>query len=234
MEKLKTLTADDVDNGVLEQMLNQAGIDDVPQFANEFHKQTENLIVEDLQKSDSTVFNEEIQLVTPLDMQRWWKSMTPRLEEKLMGSASTTTTDNHSSPVNLSAWIKSMVPTTDETSVSSGNVGQWLQKWSNQFSQQPPASLDNWLKDIAEKNLDEPVGKAKSSIGRLNSYLTAAQEIFNEYGYGSSTPKLGAASTSEKKVDRLADVKQMYFLVNQNLFFFFDIVLVEFSGDASI
>ena len=220
MEKLKTLTADDVDHGVLQQMLNEAGIDDVPQYADEFHKQTENLIVEDLQKSNSTVFNEEIQIVTPLDMQRWWKSMTPRLEQNVMGSASTETTDNHSAPVNLSTWIKSMVPTTDETPVSSGNVGQWLQNWSNQFSQQPPASLDNWLKDIAEKNLDQPVGKAESSTGRLNSYLTAAQEVFNEYGYGSSTPKLVAASTAAAKPDRLADVKQMYFLVNQNPFFF--------------
>ena len=209
MATLATLTPTDVDRGVLQDMLNDAGITDVHEYAKEFHRQTENLVVEDLQKSDAAAADETTPIITPLDMQAWWKSMAPRLGENADSTVQSQTPveEQRSLPTgDLSAWLQSMAPSSKESAAASQGPEAALQK--------PPASLDNWLKRIVTKHLDQLAGKATTSTGRLNSYLNAAQEIFNEFSGGAAPQKVAAAPPTAGRPSRLADVKQMYFLVN--------------------
>jgi hypothetical protein len=96
-----------------------------------------------------------------------------------------------------------------------GNLGSWLNDWSKSLAEQPPpTSLDNWLQGLVSNNINEPIGKAASSKGRLNSYLNAAQDVLSKHGYDVSPKTTPTASTTKASAGMFGNVKQMYFLVS--------------------
>jgi hypothetical protein len=136
-------------------------------------------------------------------------------------------------PTDLKSWMQHMAPkdshpstdtTTSETTTTSdhhttlsGNLGTWLNDWSKSLAEQPPpASLDNWLQRLIPKDINEPISKANTPKGRLNSYLNAAQEGLSQHGYNVSNT-VTPPTNLETKTKRFGNVRQMYFLVSINL-----------------
>ena len=152
-------------------------------------------------------------------------------------------------PTDLKGWMQRMAPidshpstdtTTSETTTTSdndpavtGNLGTWLTDWSKNLAEQPPpASLDHWLQGMIPKDMHEPIGKANSPKGRLNTYLNAAQDVLSKHGYDVSN-EVAPPTNVKTKTGMFGNVKQMYFLVSchyllSNHLYLFSFIL--FSG----
>ena len=288
MDKLVNLTQADIDNGALIRLLTYAGIPDVQEYVRKFHRQTEDLILDDLKQPDSTEVDNYEHIASPTDVERWiadlrshWHHLTHKLSSKhrhqVQHQRAETVqnlikdlhpdlhytppvgaiehrqmpTDLHSwlttirpnleepsqpprqeqqprkpQPKDLVSWMQGMAPvhlqsSTDITPADpidpdpvAGNLGTWLTDWSRNLAQQPPpTSLDTWLKGLVSDNLHEPIGKAASSKGRLNSYLNAAQQVLSEHGYNVPNQSI-PTNNVETKTGVFSNVKQMYFLVS--------------------
>jgi len=276
METLATLTPTDIQNGVLQHILANAGISDVQQYVNDFHRETENLILEDFENSTSDEDITDEQIVPPADIRDWLNRLHPHLDDPAQPAAPelreilpppssvSIVPEKPSAPKDLSGWLGGFRPPLDEnaaaavpsvpevapspppptnlsswmqrlapdrlsgtfdtnssspievpatTPVVSGDLGSWLHNWSVNIAQQPPpTSLDTWLQSLVSTNLNEPMGKATSAKGRLNSYLNAAQEVLSQHGYKVSGNEIKSPSIPEEKTGLFGNVKQMYFV----------------------
>ena len=239
MERLAHLTETDIRNGVLNQMLAKAGIPDVQEYVQKFHEETENKIVDDWQHSDPKRIQDDELIAPPADVQSWITGLRLRLDDPVVKPPQSKPSQQQQQqqppqPTSLTGWMQGMAPvhlhsstdiTTTQTDVTptdstdpimpvAGNLGTWLTDWSRNLAQQPPpTSLDTWLKGLVSDNLHEPIGKAASSKGRLNSYLNAAQQVLSEHGYNVPNQTI-STNNVETKTGMFSNVKQMYFLVS--------------------
>jgi hypothetical protein len=264
MEKLATLTQTDINNGVLNRMLANAGIPNVQEYIKNFHQETEELIIEEFEHPDPNKAEYDEQIVPPADIHSWITGLGPRLNDPIQppsteahqkqqqqqqqlpqGVPSWITglrprfddpiqpplPEQQQQPTDLKSWMLRMAPDnlqapTDNTITSqstnsstdnpaiTGNLGTWLNDWSKNITElPPPASLDNWLQGLIPKNMNEPIGKANSPKGRLNTYLNAAQEVLSKHGYDVSN-EIVPSKDVKTKTGMFGNVKQMYFLVS--------------------
>ncbi|CAF0884096.1 unnamed protein product, partial [Adineta steineri] len=138
----------------------------------------------------------------PKDIQGWITRLQPRSEDPIQPPLPEQQSQEIPLPKDLQSWLHRMGPnnlhpstetTTDTTEITTisndinpanGDLGTWLNQWSKSLTEQPPpTSLDNWLKGLIPNNMHEPLSKANSSKGRLNSYLNAAEQVFSKHGY---------------------------------------------------
>ena len=230
MERLANLTPTDIDNGVLNQLLHKAGIPDVQNYVKQFHQQTEDLIIEELEHidpSDSNTGNNEI--ASASDIKSWLTGLRPRLEKSIDESVPEPLAQPETPPpTDLSSWAHRIAPsdilmstedtTTPESMPVSGDLGTWLNDWSKSLAQQaPPTSIDSWLQGLISKNINEPLGKANNPKGRLNSYLNAAQEVLSQHGYKVDSGAVPTTAQPPVKAGMFGNVKHMYFLVSTAL-----------------
>ncbi|CAF1003049.1 unnamed protein product [Rotaria sordida] len=197
MEKLANLTQNDIDNGVLNRMLVNAGISDVQEYVNNFHQETEELLVEEFKHPDLNRTNNDEQIAPPADVQSWIMGLRLRLDDPIQPPLPKQQEPQKQQPIDVQSWMHGMIPdnmhpstdntapeistTSSEDSAVTGNLGTWLTDWSKNLSEQPPPkSLDDWLQGLIPNNMQEPIGKANSSKVRLNSYLNAAQKKNNK------------------------------------------------------
>ncbi|UJR26852.1 hypothetical protein I4U23_008164 [Adineta vaga] len=175
---------------------------------------------------------------TPEDIQNWIKRIRPQVD----GVAQQTLLQQQEQlpkrniPTDVNSWMQHMTPiglhssneintnvipdTTITNDALSGNLSTWLTDWSKNLTEQPPpTSLDNWLQRLVPDNLHEPLTKANTAKGRLNTYLNAAQQVLSQHGYDVSTQAKPSSSSSSSstgnvqvKSGRFGNVKQMYFL----------------------
>jgi hypothetical protein len=237
MEKLANITQTDINNGVLNRMLLNAGISDVQEYVEKFHQEVEDKVVDDLEHSDLNKTDVDEQIAPAADVQNWIMGLRLRLDEPIKPpEPKPPQKQQQPPPADLKSWMQGIAPvnlhsstdiTTTQTTITvdddddtpvSGNVGTWLNDWSKNLAQQPPpTSLDNWLQGLVSNNINEPIGKAASSKGRLNSYLNAAQQVLSQHGYDVSN-KVTPSTSVETKTGMFGNVKQMYFLVSFILF----------------
>jgi len=234
MEKLANITQADINNGVLNRMLFNAGISDVQEYVKQFHQETEELIVEELEHPDSNKADNYEQIAPPANVQSWIAGLRLRLDDPIQPPPPLPEPQQQqpTPPANLTSWMQRMAPigllsstdttTTETTTISNddtvvtGNLGTWLNDWSKSLTEQPPpTSLDNWLQSLVSQNMHEPIGKAANPKGRLNTYLNAAQEVLSQHGYNVSN-EVTLPTSVETKTGMFLNVKQMYFLVSCN------------------
>jgi hypothetical protein len=231
MEKLANITQADINNGVLNRMLLKAGISDVQEYVTKFHQKTEDKIVEEFEHSDVNKTHHDEQIAPPAVIQSWVTGLRLRLDDPIKPpTPSPPSPQQQQRPTDLTSWMHRMAPTnlnsstettiTETTTTSdgdtavTGNLGTWLNDWSKSLGEQPPpTSLDNWLQGLVSKNMDEPITKATSPKGRLNSYLNAAQEVLSQHGYQVSNAVTPPTSV-KAETGMFGNVKQMYFLVS--------------------
>jgi len=237
MEKLANITQTDINNGVLNRMLLNAGIPNVQDYVEKFHQKTEKLIVEELEHSDPNKIGNDEQIAPPADIQSWITGLRLRLDDPIKPPTleQQQKQQQKQSPTDLKSWMQSVTPinlnsSTDTTTIEttttsnndtavSGNLGTWLNDWSRSLAEQPPpTSLDNWLQNLIPKDMNEPIGKAANPKGRLNTYLNAAQEVLSQHGYNVSN-EVRPSTNVEIKTGTFGSVKQMYFLVRVSIFF---------------
>jgi hypothetical protein len=170
----------------------------------------------------------------PGDIQSWITGLQPRLDKPIQPSPREQQQEKQP-PTDLTSWMQGIAPVNlhsstdiittqtittvddDDGTPVIGNLGTWLNDWSKSLAQQPPpTSLDNWLQSLVSNNINEPIGKAASSKGRLNSYLNAAQQVLSQHGYDVSN-KVTPPTSVETKTGMFGNVKQMYFLVSSTL-----------------
>ena len=228
MEKLANITQADINNGVLNRMLGNAGIPNVQAYVQQFHDKIEDKVLENLENSDSNKSDSNEEIAPAADVQSWITGLRLRLDDPIKPPPPKPAQQQASA--DFKTWIQSTTPngftsstttTTTETTTTStddttvnGNLGTWLNDWSkNLMEQPPPTSLDNWLQSLVAKNIHEPIGKATNPKGRLNSYLNAAQEVLSERGYNVSN-EVSPPTSVETKTGMFGNVKQMYFLVS--------------------
>ena len=177
----------------------------------------------------------------PTDLQSWLLAIRPRLE--FNQTIPHEQQPKRQRPTDPTSWMQSMAPvhlhsstdvaTTTQTDIIptdnapiSGNLGTWLTDWSRDLLRQPPpTSLDTWLQGLVSTHLHEPIGKAASSKGRLNSYLNAAQQVLSEHGYNVSN-EVTPPTSVKAKTGMFGNVKQMYFLVSFSSTRFFNCFFV--------
>ena len=238
MEKLANLSQKDIDNGVLNRMLQNAGIPDVRKYVEQFNEEVEEKLVEDLEDSDSNNTDVDEQIAPPADVQSWITGLRLRLDDPIEPPKE----QRPPPPADLKSWMQGIAPTdlhsstdintTQKTTTTTinddddndggrpvtGNLGTWLNDWTKNLTEQPPpTSLDNWLQGLVSKNINEPIGKATSSKGRLNSYLNAAQEVLSKHGYDVAPKATPPTDKAKASVGMFGNVKQMYFLVSFTL-----------------
>ncbi|CAF4560711.1 unnamed protein product [Rotaria sp. Silwood1] len=262
MEKLANLTQQDINNGVLNRMLANAGISDVPEYVKHFHQETEELLMEEFEQSDRNIAHNDDQIVPstgihnwikglrprldapiqstipeeqqqkqeqlPTDIQGWINGLRPRLDDPIQPPLPKQQESQKQQPTDLNTWMQGMIPsgmhpptdntaskatnTSSDDTVVTGNLGTWLNDWSKSLGEQPPPkSLAEWLHSLIPKDMHEPIGKANTSKGRLNSYLNAAEKVLSEHGYNVSN-EIKSSTNVETKVGMFGNVKQMYFL----------------------
>jgi hypothetical protein len=237
MEKLANITQTDINNGVLNRMLLDAGISDVQDYVEKFHQQTEDLIIDEFEHPDSNKTQNDEQIAPPAAVQSWITGLRLRLNDPIKPPVPELQQQQQHQqpppPANLTSWMQRMVPTdlnsstditTSETTTTSnddtavtGNLGTWLNDWSKSLAEQPPpTSLDNWLQSLIPTNMNEPISKATNPKGRLNTYLNAAQEVLSRHGYKVSN-EVTPPTSIETKTGMFGNVKQMYFLVSCHL-----------------
>jgi hypothetical protein len=233
MEKLANITQTDINNGVLNRMLLNAGISDVQEYVKQFHQETEELIVEEFEHPDLNQADNYEQIAPPADVQSWITGLRLRLDDPIQPPPPEPQQQQPPPPpANVTSWMQRMAPTdliastdttttetiiisNDDTAVT-GNLGTWLNDWSKSLAEQPPpTSLDNWLQSLVSQNMNEPIGKAANPKGRLNTYLNAAQDVLSQHGYNVSN-EVTPPSSVEMKTGMFGNVKQMYFLVSCN------------------
>ena len=244
MERLADLTQADINNGVLNQMLVRAGIPNVQEYLRNFHEEIESKIMEDLQNAEVNKIPDDQPIAQPADVQSWITGLRLRLDEPIdQPPPPQPKTPQQPPPTNLTSWMQGMAPvhlhsstdvaTTTQTDIIptdnapiSGNLGTWLTDWSRDLLRQPPpTSLDTWLQGLVSTHLHEPIGKAASSKGRLNSYLNAAQQVLSEHGYNVSN-EVTPPTSVKAKTGMFGNVKQMYFLVSFSSTRFFNCFFV--------
>jgi hypothetical protein len=229
MEKLANLTETDIKNGVLNHMLANAGISNVQDYVEQFHQDTENLIIEQIEHPDPDKTYDDDQIAPPADIQSWITGLRLRLDDPVKPLLPEQ--QQQQQPTDLKSWMQRMAPNsshsstlttpsettttaTDNDAPVTGNLGSWLNDWSKNLAEQPPpASLDNWLKGLVPPNMNEPIGKTNSSKGRLNSYLNAAQDVLSKNGYNVSN-EVALPTNVKNKTGMFGNVKHMYFLVS--------------------
>ncbi|CAF3432797.1 unnamed protein product [Rotaria sp. Silwood1] len=229
MEKLANITQQDISNGVLNRMLANAGIPDVPEYVKHFHQETEELIIEELEHPDSNKADNDEPIASPADVQSWIIGLRLRLDDPIQPPLPKQQEPQKQQPTDLNTWMQGMIPndthpstdnnvseiittSNDDDTVVTGNLGTWLNDWSKSLCEQPPPkSLDDWLQSLVSNNMHEPIGKANTSKGRLNSYLNAAEKVLSEHGYDVSN-EIKPSTNVETKVGMFGNVKQMYFL----------------------
>lgn len=236
MDKLANITQEDIQNGVLNRMLSNAGITDVQEYVHEFQKKVEDKIVEELEHSDPSSVDSDEEIASPADVQSWINGLRLRLDDPIKPPVTQPTESTQTTSTNLHSWIKNAAPTdlasshtstsvttqtisTDsKTEVSSGDLGTWLNNWTKSLTEQPPpTSLDTWLQSLISENITEPIGKANSSKGRLNTYLNAAQQVLSKHGYDVSNEVIPPTNVHEN-TGMFGNVKQMYFLVSNHFY----------------
>ncbi|CAF1001438.1 unnamed protein product [Adineta steineri] len=167
----------------------------------------------------------------PKDIQGWITRLQPRPDDPIQTPLPQQQQSQEiPPPKDLQSWLHRMGPsnvhsstettidTTEITTINNdinpanGDLGTWLNQWSKSLTEQPPpTSLDNWLKGLIPNNMHEPLSKANSSKGRLNSYLNAAEQVFSKHGYDVSNEVKSPANVKVKS-GMFGNVKQMYFL----------------------
>ena len=116
----------------------------------------------------------------------------------------------------------------------SGDIATWLNDWAKSLSEQPPpTSLDDWLRGLIPTDMHESLAKTNYSKHRLNSYLNAAQKVLSRHGYQVSNPTTSSTNV-QAKLEKFANVKQMYFLVRFNLHHIFFSYISFFRSSCSI
>ncbi|CAF3927985.1 unnamed protein product, partial [Rotaria sordida] len=160
MEKLANLTQNDIDNGVLNRMLVNAGISDVQEYVNNFHQETEELLVEEFKHPDLNRTNNDEQIAPPADVQSWIMGLRLRLDDPIQPPLPKQQEPQKQQPIDVQSWMHGMIPdnmhpstdntapeistTSSEDSAVTGNLGTWLTDWSKNLSEQPPPkSLDD-------------------------------------------------------------------------------------------
>ncbi|CAF1043229.1 unnamed protein product [Adineta steineri] len=231
MENLATINQTDINNGVLNRMLAKAGIPDVQEYINQFHNETENLIVEEFEHPDLNKVDNNEQIASPTDVQNWITGLRLRLDDPIQTPLPQQQQSQEiPPPKDIKTWMHRMGPsnvhsstettidTTEITTINNdinpanGDLGTWLNQWSKSLTEQPPpTSLDNWLKGLVPDNMHEPLSKANSSKGRLNSYLNAAEQVLSKHGYDVSN-EVKPSTNVKVKSGMFGNVKQMYFL----------------------
>jgi hypothetical protein len=246
MESLANITQTDINNGMLNRMLANAGIHDVQEYVKHFHNETEELIIEEFEHPDPDTTNTDEKIAPPADVQNWITGLRLRLDDPIKPPSPEQQEPKQQKPTDLTSWMQHMVPsdihsstdtTTSETTTTSdhntalsGNSGTWLNDWSKSLAEQPPpASLDNWLQRLIPTDINEPISKANTHKGRLNSYLNAAQEVLSQHGYSVSNT-VTPPTNLDTKTKRFGNVRQMYFLVSINLILLVLFYLILFSG----
>ncbi|UJR26851.1 hypothetical protein I4U23_008163 [Adineta vaga] len=233
MENLAKLTETDINNGVLNRMLVNAGIADVHEYVEKFHQDTEALIIEEFEHPDPNKTDNNEQIIPPGDVQNWITSLRLHLDDPNPASVpEPQQLPKRNIPTDVKSWMQHMTPiglhssneintnvipdTTITNDALSGNLSTWLTDWSKNLTEQPPpTSLDNWLKRLVPDDLHEPLTKANTAKGRLNTYLNAAQQVLSQHGYDVSTqakPSSSSAANVQVKSGKFGNVKQMYFL----------------------
>ncbi|CAF0997964.1 unnamed protein product [Adineta steineri] len=167
----------------------------------------------------------------PKDIQGWITRLQPRPDDPIQPPLPQQQQSQEiPPPKDLQSWLHRMGPsnvhsstettidTTEITTINNdinpanGDLGTWLNQWSKSLTEQPPpTSLDNWLKGLVPNNMHEPLSKANSSKGRLNSYLNAAEQVLSKHGYDVSNEVKPPANVQVKS-GMFGNVKQMYFL----------------------
>lgn len=244
MEKLANITQEDINNGVLNRMLYNAGISDVQQYVQHFQKNVQDKIVEELENADPKSADSDEEIASAASVQSWINGLRLRLDDPIKPPVTetvSTTSEQSTGPTDLHSWAKHTVPTgltssnsemttttitvtkTDsDTSIPTGDLGSWLNNWSKSLAEQPPpTSLDTWLKSLISENIDIPIGKANSPKGRLNTYLNAAQQVLSQHGYDVSN-EIEPPTSIKTDTGMFGNVKQMYFLVSYHSFFYFN------------
>lgn len=228
MESLQNITAQDIQNGALERMLNQAGIVNVQQYVKQFHHETEEIIIEDLQQHENSGQDTDANEVIPAaDVSSWLARSRPLLEhsmETMTIEQKPQPIEEKKGPTDLSGFMQKLGPNpnpsfttnADESDTHvrvTGDLNTWLTDWSKNLTRQTPTSLDTWLQSLTPSSFDESLGQKTDAKTRVNAYLNAAQKVLSKHGYKVSNTNQ-PTKVEPKKTGLLNNVKDMYFLVN--------------------
>jgi ATP-dependent exoDNAse (exonuclease V) beta subunit len=157
MARLANLTQTDINNGVLNRMLANVGIPDVQQYIENFHRETEDLIIEEFEHPNPSTSHDDEQIVPPADIQSWITGLRPRLDDPIKPSLpkqqqpSPPPPPQQQLPTDVQGWIRGIRPViTDSVEVTSS------EQQSKQEQQQLPADVQRWITRL-RPHLEDPV-----------------------------------------------------------------------------
>ena len=174
MERLATLTPTDINNGVLNHMLASAGIPDVQEYVKQFHRETENLVIEDFEQADPHALKADEQIVPPADIHNWLRGYRPRFDDSVQQPThehQPVVTPNQSlAPKDLSGWLDGLHPRLDQT------VEEAVP--AKPSPPPPPKNMSNWLQRIAPVNLSVLASEIPSDeLTDLESYKAVTGDV---------------------------------------------------------
>jgi len=212
---------------------------DLPSWITAFRPRVDKVNQQPIPKSEQRQQQQPEQKKMPTDMKSWITDLGPRLDDPDSPPPVPQQQQQEKPrqlPTDLNSWMHHITPTTLTTSseetvtpsstadnnsnidIPAGDLGTWLNNWTKSLTEQPPpTSLDTWLQSLISENITEPIGKANSSKGRLNTYLNAAQQVLSKHGYDVSNEVIPPTNVHEN-TGMFGNVKQMYFLVSNHFY----------------
>ena len=152
MERLATLTPADIKNGTLNHMLASAGIPNVQEYVKQFHRQTEELVIEELEHPHSDAVITDEQIVPPADIQSWLTGLRPRFDDPVTEHQPVVNPQQLPPPPppvpkDLSGLLTGLHPGHDHT------IDEPVFEQVTQPQPRPPVNISGWLKRLAPINL---------------------------------------------------------------------------------
>ncbi|CAF2433241.1 unnamed protein product [Rotaria sp. Silwood2] len=148
MEKLANITQTDINNGVLNRMLANAGIPDVQEYVKHFHQETEELLIEEFEHSDRNNAHNDEQIVSSTDIYGWITGLRPRLDDPIQPSLPKQQQKQQQLPADVQSWITGLRPRLDDS------IQPSLPEEKQQ--QQLPADIQGWVNGLRPR-LDDPI-----------------------------------------------------------------------------
>ena len=142
METLANITQTDINNGILIRMLAKAGIPDIPEYVKNFHRDTEEIIIDEFEHPTANKADNDEQIVPPADVQSWITGLRLRLDDPIKPLLlEQEQQEKQQGPKDVQDWIQRLRPHLDDP------VQQSLPNQQHQ-EKPPPSDLKSWMQHI--------------------------------------------------------------------------------------